>query len=457
MGSKGIKGAIMLETLAKIPPQDVEAEKSLIGSMMIEKEAILEVINVIDRDCFYEDAHAKIFDVIVDLFDRNRAVDIITVTDELKKKQALEAVGGTVYLTQLIDSVATAANVEHYARIVREKAILRKLINAAGRIINESYSGTNEVDQILDRSEQAILDVCQDRLQTGFISVKDMVHDSIEEIDKIYNKKNRVPGIPSGFSKFDEKTTGFHPSNLIIVAARPSMGKTSFCLNIAENVAIKEKKTVAIFSLEMARDELLTRMLCSQAKVRSGAVRTGFLNKRDFPALINAADLLSGAPIFIDDSPHLSVLEMKSKARRLQVEHGLDLVIIDYLQLMAGRTGRSEYRQQDVSEISRSLKIMAKDLKVPVIAVSQLSRETEKRDNKRPMLSDLRESGSLEQDADLVTFIFREEVYKPEESDRKGIAEIIIGKHRNGEQGSVELYFQKEYTRFENITMQGEQ
>ncbi len=439
----------------KLPPQNIEAEQSLLGSMMIEKEAILEAMGVVSKDSFYEDAHARIFQTMIEMNDKNRAVDIITITEELKKKKLLDKIGGVVYLTELIDSVATAANVEYYAKIVREKAFLRMLIKTANKIIADSYSSDEDVDNILDRAEQSILDACQDRLQTGFISIKDMVHDSIEEIDKLYNKKEQVPGVSSGFSKLDEKTAGFHPSNLIIVAARPSMGKTSFVLNVAEHAAIKKKKTVAIFSLEMSRDELLLRMLCSQAKVNAYNARTGFLRKRDWPALITAADLLSEAPIFIDDSPSLNVLEMKSRVRRLQAEHGLDMIIIDYLQLMAGRTGRSEYRQQDVSEISRSLKIMAKDLKVPVIAVSQLSREPEKRESKKPVLSDLRESGSIEQDADLVLFIYRDEVYR-EETEKKGIADIIIGKHRNGQIGSLELTFLADYTRFENLAGQGE-
>ncbi len=443
----------MLETTTKLPPQNTEAERSLLGSMMIEKEAILQAVNIINKDSFYEDTHAKIFQVIVDLNEKNKAVDIITVTEELKKKNMINEIGGAVYLTELIDSVATAANVEHYAKIVQDNALLRRIIKISNRIIADCYSSEEEVDNIMDKAEQAILDACQDRMRTGFIAIKDMVHDSIEEIDKLYNKKEQIPGVPSGFAKLDEITAGFHPSNLIIVAARPSMGKTSFCLNVAEHVAIKSKKTVALFSLEMSREELLLRMLCSQAKVKAHDARTGYLKKRDWPALINAADLLSAAPIYIDDSPSLNVLEMKSRARRLQSEHGLDMVIIDYLQLMAGRTGRSEYRQQDVSEISRSLKIMAKDLKVPVIAVSQLSRKPEERPNKKPLLSDLRESGSIEQDADLVLFVYRDEIYN-EETDKRGRADIIIGKHRNGQIGSLELAFLSEYTRFENLATQ---
>jgi replicative DNA helicase len=447
----------MRETITKVPPQNIEAERALLGSMMIEKEAILEAINIVDKDSFYENAHSKLFQVIISLYDKNKAVDIVTVSEELKKLNLLEAVGGAAYLTDLIDSVATAANIEYYSKIVKEKSTLRKLISAANKIITDSYSDNEEVDDLMDKAEQAVLDVCQDRLRTGFIPLSDMIHDSIEEIEKLHNKKDHVPGVPSGFTKLDELTAGFHPSNLIIVAARPSMGKTSFCLNVAEHVAIKKKKTVAIFSLEMSKEELLLRMLCSQSKVNSRDVRTGYFHRNDWAALTNSAGLLSTAPIYIDDSPSLSVLEMKSRARRLQAEHGLDMIIIDYLQLMAGRTGRSEYRQQDVSEISRSLKVMAKDLKVPVIAVSQLSRETERRESKRPVLSDLRESGSIEQDADLVLFIYREEVYKPDETEKKGMAEIIIGKHRNGPPGKVELTFLLNFTRFENSTKQSEE
>jgi len=445
----------MVELIDKIPPQSLEAERSVLGAMLIEKEAIAKAIDFLKKESFYSEAHQMIFQAIVDMYDKNKAVDFVTVAEELKKAKLLKEVGGATYLSNLINSVATAANVEYYARIVQEKAVLRNLIRAATQIVTDSYTDVKEVSEILDQAEQSIFNITQSKVQPGFIPISEMVQGSIDTIENLYKKKEKVPGVPSGFVDLDRKTGGFYPSNLIVVAGRPSMGKTSFCLSVARNVGINESLPVAIFSLEMSREELVLRLLCSQAKVSLHRARTGFIDKKDWTPLTNAASVLSNAPIFIDDSPAISVLEMKARARRLQAERGLSLVIIDYLQLMPGRSGRAEYRQQDISEITRSLKNMAKELKVPVVAISQLSRETEKRQSKRPQLSDLRESGAIEQDADLVAFLYRQDYYEPDKAE-KGITEVIIGKQRSGPTGSVKLTFLSEYACFQDLTKQSE-
>jgi len=447
----------MVELIDKVPPQSLEAERSVLGAMLIEKEAIARAIDFLRKESFYSEAHQTIFQAIIDMYEKNKAVDFVTVAEELRKGKLLKEVGGATYLSNLINSVATAANVEYYAKIVQEKAVLRNLIRAATQIVTDSYTDTKEVGEILDQAEQSIFNITQSKVQPGFIPISEMVQGSIDTIENLYKKKERVPGVPSGFVDLDRKTGGFYPSNLIVVAGRPSMGKTSFCLSIARNVGINESRPVAIFSLEMSREELVLRLLCSQAKVSLHRVRTGFIDKKDWTPLTNAASVLSNAPIFIDDSPAISVLEMKARARRLQAERGLSLIIIDYLQLMPGRTGRAEYRQQDISEITRSLKNMAKELKVPVVAISQLSRETEKRQSKRPQLSDLRESGAIEQDADLVAFLYRQDYYEQEpEKAEKGVTEVIIGKQRSGPTGSVKLTFLSEYVCFQDLAKQSE-
>ncbi len=437
----------------KVLPQNIEAEKAVLGSMLIEKEATAKAVEILQKKSFYKESHQKIFQVIVDLYDRDEAVDIVIIAEELKKSgNSLSNVGGAQYLTSLINSVSTAANVEYYAKIVREKAILRELINVSTRIITESYEGEEDVGSLLDKAEQYIFNIAQAKLTQGFIPVSEMVHDSIELIENLYKKKEHITGVPTGFCDFDEKTGGLHSSNLIIIAGRPSMGKTSFALSIAQYAAIEKKMPVAIFSLEMSKEEVLMRMLCSEAKVNLHHVRTGFLSKKGWPALTSAASRLSEAPIYIDDAPAPTVLEMKARARRLKAEKGLALLIIDYLQLMPGRTGKAEYRQQDVSEITRALKILAKELNVPVVALSQLSRAPEKRTEPRPQLADLRESGAIEQDADVVAFIYREEYYKPNQPDLEGKAELIVGKQRNGPTGTIPLTFQKEHARFNNFS-----
>jgi replicative DNA helicase len=444
------------ELLEKIPPQNIEAEKSVLGSMLIEKAAIGKAIEILGNEVpFYREVHKKIYLSIVDLFMKNEPVDLVTITEELKRKQELEAIGGVGYLTEMINSVPTAANVEYYAKIVKEKATLRGLINACEEIKHLSYETPDDVDKVVDNAEKIIFSVTQEKIKQDFLSIKHIIKDSFQTIEELYAKKEHVTGIPTGYREFDLKTSGLHGSEFIIIAGRPSMGKTSFALGIAHKAGVEEKTPVAIFSLEMSRDQLVQRMLCSEARVDAQKVRTGYLSESDWPKLTIAAGRLAEAPIFIDDTPAISALEVRAKARRLKAEQDIGLIIIDYLQLMSG-SGRSENRQQEISDISRSLKSLARELNVPVVALSQLSRAVEQRPDSRPRLSDLRESGAIEQDADIVVFIFREEVYKPEIPELKGMAQINIGKQRNGPTGPLDLAFIKEYTKFENLTRRTE-
>jgi replicative DNA helicase len=441
----------MAETIDKIPPQNLEAEKSALGAMLVEKEAIMRAIEILAPGHFYKDSHQRIFEAIISLFDRNEPVDITTLAEELKKRKLLASIGGAAYLTNLINSVPTAANIEYYAKIIREKSILRSLIDISTSVLHESYMAEEEADTLLDKAEQRIFELSENKISRGFVPVSDMIHETIDLIDQLYQRKEHVTGLATGFEKFDQNTAGLHPANLIVVAGAASMGKSSFCLNIATHVALELKKPVAIFSLEMSKEELLQRMLCSEARVNLHKVRTGFLAKNDFTYLTNAAARLSEAPIYIDDTATTSILEMKAKARRLKAEKGLGLIIIDYLQLIHS-TERIESRQQEVAKISRSLKALANELKVPVIALSQLNRQVDKGKDFRPQLSNLRESGAIEQDADVVVFIYREEYYEPDKIDVQGVAEIIIAKQRNGPTGTTKLAFLKDYTRFENLS-----
>ena len=444
------------ELTARIPPQNIEAEKSVIGSMLVEKEAIGKGIEVLgNEEPFYKEAHKKIYSAIVELFMKNEPVDLVTMTEDLRRKGNLEAIGGTAYLTEMINSVPTAANVEYYAKIVLEKATLRGLINACDEIKNLSYESTEEVDRVVDSAEKIIFSVTQEKIKQDFVPIKHIIKDSFQAIEELYAKKEHVTGIPTGYREFDLRTSGLHGSELIVIAGRPSMGKTSFALGIAHKAGVEEKIPVALFSLEMSREQLVQRMLCSEARVDAQKVRTGYLSESDWPKLTIAAGRLAEAPIFIDDTPAISVLEVRAKARRLKAEHNIALIVIDYLQLMSG-SGRIENRQQEISEISRSLKSLARELNVPVIALSQLSRAAEQRPSHKPQLSDLRESGAIEQDADLVAFIFREEYYEPDNPEVRGIAEINIGKQRNGPTGTLQLAFIKEYTRFENLAKRAE-
>ncbi len=438
----------------KVPPQNIEAEQSVLGAVLIENGAIYKAIEIINAGDFYKDAHRRIFLSMLELNEKNEAVDLVTLTEHLRKKNEIEIVGGVSYLSLLPNMVPTAANIKYHAKIVYEKSLLRNLINTATEIVTRGYENLQDVDDLLDFAENAIFSISENKIKRSFIHIKDVIKDSFETIEKLSEKKERVVGIPSGFIDLDNMTSGFHPADLIIIAGRPSMGKTAFCLCIAQHAGIEKKEPVAIFSLEMTSQQIVTRLLCSEARVDAHKLRSGYLSKSDWPRLTNAAGRISESPIFIDDSPAISALEIKAKARRLKAEHGLSLIIVDYLQIMGGRsTGRrggADTREQEISEISRSLKALAKELSVPVIALSQLNRAVESRHDRRPMLADLRESGAIEQDADVILFINREEVYKQTEENR-GIAEIIIGKQRNGPIGTVKLAFLDKFTKFENL------
>lgn len=436
--------------LEKIQPQNLEAEMAVLGSMLIDEEAISVATETIDRQAFYKDTHRKIFEAITELYNANKPVDLITLTDELKRRAILDEVGGSSFLTSLANSVPTAANIGHYVRIVKEKSILRTLINNSTRIVQLCYESEGNIDEVVDNAEKLIFEVSDRKHQGTYEHLKEIIKNSIETIDKLYQKKAHVTGVPTGYIDFDLKTAGMQPSDLIIVAGRPSMGKSALALGMAEYAGVVEKIPVAVFSLEMSKEQLVQRMLCAHAKVDAHKVRTGYLSTSDWPRITAAAGKLSEAPIYIDDTPGISVMELRAKARRLKSHHDIQLIILDYLQLMRGSSSNSESRQQEISEISRSLKAIARELNVPVIAISQLSRAVESRTDHRPQLSDLRESGAIEQDADVVVLILREEYYNPT-PDNQGIAEIIIAKQRNGPVGSLKLSFIKEYTRFENI------
>ncbi|MFH1830743.1 MAG: replicative DNA helicase [Pseudomonadota bacterium] len=433
----------------KLPPQNLEAERSVLGSMLIDNEAIHRVVELVTKDTFYREAHRKIFDAIISLYQRNEPSDLVTVTTELKSKGHLEEVGGAVYLSSLVDDVPTSANAGSYARIIHEKALRRLLIDGATEIAQRGYQEEGNVDEFVDQAERIILEIAQRRIKQGFASVKEIVKDSFKAIEQLYERKELLTGLPTGYKDLDRITCGFQRSDLIVIAGRPSMGKTALALNIAEFVAVEAGHKVAIFSLEMSKEQLVQRMLCSRAEVDASKLRGGFLSEGDWPRLTRAAGLLSEAPIFIDDSPALNALEIRAKARRLLREHGLDLVVVDYLQLMRG-IGRAESREREISEISRSLKALAKELNVPVVALSQLNRGVEARQDKRPQLADLRESGAIEQDADVITFIYRDEMYNKESPDA-GKAEVIVGKQRNGPTGKVVLAFRGSLTRFDDL------
>lgn len=428
---------------------------SVLGAVLFEESALVRAIELLKPVYFYDEPHQKIFLAVQSLFERNQAVDIVTVSEELRKRRQLEEVGGASYLAQLTAMVPTAVNVEHYAQIVKEKALLRSLISTAHQILLRSYEPEGEVKTLIDRAEQMIFEIGQHQFEGKFTSLKDVIRTSIETIDQLYQRKEHVTGLATGFKDFDIKTAGLQPSDLIIVAGRPSMGKSAFVSSVCEHIGILSKKPIAFFSLEMSKEQLVQRMLCSHARVNAQSVRTGYLSHQDWPKLTAAAGKLSEAQIFIDDSPSLSALELRAKARRLKAQHNIELVVVDYLQLMQG-LGRPESRQQEISEISRSLKALARELRVPVIAVSQLSRAVESRTGNRPQLSDLRESGAIEQDADVVVFLFREEYYHPTDENRNK-AEAIIAKQRNGPTGTLELVFLKELTRFENPEFQREE
>lgn len=441
----------------KVPPQNIEAEQCVLGGVLLENEAISKVLEIMIADDFYRESHRKICHSMIELFEKSEPIDLITLTNILKSNNQLDEVGGAAYLASLVDNIPTAANIGYYAKIVKEKSILRGLINAATEIVARGYEDGGDVVDLLDQAEKSIFQISESQIKPSFYEIKSLLKESFKTIEKLYESREIVTGVPTGFDEIDKLTTGFQPADLIIIAGRPSMGKTAFSLNIAQYAAIKKNIPAALFSLEMSKEQLVLRMLCSEAKVDAHRLRGGFLGEEDWPKLTRAAGILSEAPIFIDDTPALSVLEMRAKTRRLMAEHKLGLVIVDYLQLMRGRglfaRGRSsETREQEISDITRSLKSLAKELHIPVIALSQLNRRVEERQNKRPQLADLRESGAIEQDADLIAFIYRDEIYdRSDDNPNKGIAEIIIGKQRNGPVGEVKLAFLDKYTTFENL------
>ncbi len=439
------------EPFEKLPPQNLDAERAVLGASLMENDALFRAVDVIGPEDFYRDAHRKIFASILQLNERNEPIDLITLTDHLRREGELEAVGGAAYLSSLVDAVPTAANIRMHAKIVREKALLRHMISTATGIVSRAYQESDRVEILLDDAERSIFAISEQNIRPSFVPIRDVVKGSFETIEKLYDRKERVTGIPTSIRKLDDMTSGLQPSDLIIIAGRPSMGKTALALGIAQHVGTDKGETVAIFSLEMSKEQLVLRMLCSEARVDASKVRTGFLAKSDWPKLTTAAGRLAEAPIFIDDSAAITVLEIRAKARRLKAERGLSLIVVDYLQLMRGR-GEADTREQEISTISRGLKALAKELSVPVIALSQLSRAVETRagEHKRPILADLRESGAIEQDADVVMFIYREEVYRKTDTNH-GIAEIIIGKQRNGPTGLIKVAFIDQYTRFENL------
>lgn len=435
----------------KVPPQNLEAEVAVLGSMLLDREAISSAIEILEADAFYSEAHRQIFQAIIKLYDENEAVDMVTLIEEFKKRSLLEKVGGAAYISGLANSIPTAANIGHYGKIVREKYLLRMLINTATRIVAESYDPAGEVAELLDRAEKKIFDITStQKRETRIFTMKEVVKESIETIDRLYQRKENITGIPTGFHDLDVMTAGLQKSDLIVIAGRPSMGKSALAISIMEYAGVVEKVPCAFFSLEMSREQLAQRMLCSLAGVNAHKVRTGFFSQSDWPKLVEAAGKLSEAPIFIDDTPAISALELRAKARRLKSRYDIRLIFVDYLQLMRG-AARVENRQQEISEISRSMKALARELDLPVIALSQLSRAVEQRADHRPMLSDLRESGAIEQDADLVALLLREEYYNATE-ENKGIAEVIVAKQRHGPVGTVKLAFLPEYTKFSNLS-----
>ena len=437
-----------------VPPQNIEAEKSLLGSIMLSENAVSVALEAINEDSFYVRKHGFIFQGIVSLYDNNEAVDVITLAEKIKSMNKLDEIGGASYLTELASSVPSAANIAHYVNIVRDKAVLRKLINTSGFVMNRCYDASIVVNEILDEAEKEIFQISQTKIDRSFVSMRGLMKDSLETVDRLYSQKALVTGLPTGYAALDKMTSGFQNSDLIILAARPSMGKTALALNIAEHIAVEKKLPVALFSLEMSKEQLALRMLCSLAEVNANKVRTGFLSKQDFPRLANAAGRLSSAPIYIDDSPDISVLSLRAKARRMMSQKEIRFIIVDYLQLMTSYGLRSESRQQDISEMSRSLKALARELRVPVLVLSQLNRAVESRQDHRPMLADLRESGAIEQDADVVMLLMRPEYYNKE--DNPGIAEINIAKQRNGPVGKFQLKFFEDFTRFANLSERDE-
>ncbi len=439
----------------RIPPQNIEAEQAVLGAILLDKDALITVVDILAADDFYRSNHQIIYKTMLELSESGEPIDLITITANLQNKKILDEAGGVAYLTDLANTVPTAANVEYYAKIVEEKSILRRLIRAATEIASTGYLGSENVQEVISDAEKRILELSQKKHHDHFIPIKNVLLETLDRIEFLHSNKGEITGIPSGFTDLDKMTSGFQRSDLIILAARPSVGKTAFALNVAQNVAARAKQTVAIFSLEMAASQLVQRMISAEGNIDAHKLRTGQMDENDWKKLTMAMTTLSEAPIYIDDTPGITVYDIRAKARRLKAEEGLGLILIDYLQLIHGR-GKSDNRQQEISEISRHLKGIARELEVPVIALSQLSRAVEQRQDKRPMLSDIRESGSIEQDADIVAFLYREDYYD-RETEKKDIIEIIIGKQRNGPVGKVELVFVKNYNKFLNYAKNMEQ
>ena len=436
--------------LGRIPPHDIEAEQAIIGSMLTDKDAVIAAVEVLQEQDFYREDNKIIYSAILNLYNRAEPIDIITLKSELKSMGKFEAVGGLEYIVQLPDKVPTTSNVEQYIKIVEEKSMLRALIKTADELITLGYDPTQEVEQVIDTAEKKIFQVMQKKNQKGYSSIKDILVDTFTQLEQLYNQKESITGVPTGFVDLDYRTSGLHNSDLILVAARPAMGKSAFALNIATNAAVRAKVPVAIFSLEMSKEQMTNRILCSEAMVDSAKVRTGKIDDDEWAKLAATSGELSEAGIYIDDTPGISIMEIRAKCRKMKLEKNIGLVVIDYLQLVQGSNKKGGSREQEIAEISRSLKILAKEIDVPVIALSQLSRAPEQRIDHRPMLSDLRESGSIEQDADIVMFLYRDNYYN-EDTEKKNIAEVIIAKHRSGATGTVELLWLANYTKFANI------
>ena len=443
----------------RVPPQNIEAEQAVLGAMLIDKEAIAKATELLSADDFYREAHRVIFSAMLELYNKNEAVDMVTVTEILKCDNKLEDIGGIAYITSLANVVLTAANVKYHAEIVAEKSVLRQLVRVSTEIAAMGYEANDDVGTLLDTAESRILEISNRKKKNDFTAINDILMDSVQSIESLLQNKGGLTGLPAGFADLDKLTSGLHPSDFIILAARPSMGKTALALNIVQNVALRahkviggEPRSVAFFSLEMSKEQLVNRMLCAEAGIDSQRLRVGEMHDEDWTHLWDACDTMSRAKIYIDDTAGITAMDMRSRARRLKAEHGLDLIVVDYLQLMQGSGTRNNSgdRQQEVSEISRSLKALARELDVPVLALSQLSRSVESRQVKRPMLSDLRESGSLEQDADIVAFLYREDYYNPDTENKH--TELIIAKHRNGPVDTVNLFFQKQFTKFVGFT-----
>ena len=442
---KGIK-----MELGKIPPNDIEAEQAILGCMLTDKDAVISAVEILKEDDFYREDNKAIYAAIMNLYNKAEPIDIITVKAELASIGKLESVGGLEYLAELPEKVPTTANVDKYIKIVEEKSVLRSLIKTSNELITLGYDDTQEVDDIINIAEKKVFNLMQNRNQKGYTPIKDVLVDTFAQLEQLYNQKQQITGVPTGFLDLDYKTSGLHKSDLVLIAARPAMGKSAFAINIASNAAVRAKTPVVIFSLEMSKEQIVNRILCSEAMVDSNKIRTGKVEEDDWVKLAGTLGPLSEAEIYIDDTPGISITEIRAKCRKLKLEKNIGLVVIDYLQLVQGTSKKNNSREQEISEISRSLKILAKEIDVPVIALSQLSRAAEQRPDHRPMLSDLRESGAIEQDADIVMFLYRDDYYNPD-TEKKNIAEVIIAKHRAGSTGTVELLWLSNFTKFANI------